>query len=180
MIKKNIGCTLCAIAAASVMAFGVTACGGEKATTTTPLSEGTQQEQPSEPARDDSKEQDSTEDLAVGTTVSLPSGLSVTVDAVETGLSNYDGSTVTGVHVTYVNNGDDGESYNVFDWKGEDVNGAQQSTTYYSEASDELNSGTLAKGGTVSGNLYFEGDIVKALYFGNILEKGATASWSLS
>ena len=35
---------------------------------------------------------------------------------------------MTGVHVTHTNNGDDGASYNVYDWKGEDANGAQQST----------------------------------------------------
>ena len=87
---------------------------------------------------------------------------------------------MTGVHVTYTNNGDDGASYNAYDWKGEDANGAQQSTDYYSEGSDELSSGTLAKGGTVSGNVYFEGDLARVLYFGNLLEKTATASWSLS
>ena len=87
---------------------------------------------------------------------------------------------MTGVHVTYTNNGDDGASYNVYDWKGEDANGAQQSTGYYSEGSDELSSGTLAKGGTVSGNVYFKGDLARVLYFGNLLEKTATASWSLS
>ena len=64
--------------------------------------------------------------------------------------------------------------------KGEDANGAQQSTGYYSEGSDELSSGTLAKGGTVSGNVYFKGDLARVLYFGNLLEKTATASWSLS
>ena len=63
---------------------------------------------------------------------------------------------------------------------GEDANGAQQSTGYYSEGSDELSSGTLAKGGTVSGNVYFKGDLARVLYFGNPLEKTATASWSLS
>ena len=52
--------------------------------------------------------------------------------------------------------------------------------TYYSDGTDELNSGTLAKGGSVSGNIYFDGDIAKALYFGNILEKTASASWALS
>ena len=52
--------------------------------------------------------------------------------------------------------------------------------SYYSEGSDELSSGTLAKGGTVSGNVYFKGDLARVLYFGNPLEKTATASWSLS
>ena len=155
--------------------------GGNKTTTTAP--ESTQQTEQSD-AKDQSateqKTEESTENLVVGTTVNLPDGLSVTVDSVEPGLTNYDGSAMTGVHVTYVNNGDDGASYNVYDWKGEDANGAQQSTGYYSGGSDELSSGTLAKGGTVSGNVYFKGDLARVLYFGNPLEKTATASWSLS
>ena len=89
-------------------------------------------------------------------------GLSVVVDSVQTGLTNYDGSTMTGIHVTYVNNGDEGADYNVYDWKGEDANGAQQNQGYYSEGSEELQSGNLAAGGTVAGNIYFDGDIKKA------------------
>lgn len=155
--------------------------GGNKTTTTAP--ESTQQAEQSdakEQSATERKAEESTENLAIGTTVNLPDGLSVTVDSVEPGLANYDGSAMTGIHVTYTNNGDDGASYNVYDWKGEDANGAQQSTGYYSEGSDELNSGTLAKGGTVSGNVYFKGDLARVLYFGNVLEKTATASWALS
>lgn len=155
--------------------------GGNKTTTTAP--ESTQQTEQSD-AKDQSateqKTEESTENLVIGTTVNLPDGLSVTVDSVEPGLANYDGSAMTGIHVTYTNNGDDGASYNVFDWKGEDANGAQQSSGYYSDGSDELSSGTLAKGGTVSGNVYFKGDLARVLYFGNVLEKTATASWALS
>ena len=47
---------------------------------------------------------------------------------------------MTGIHVTYVNNGDEGADYNVYDWKGEDANGAQQNQGYYSEGSEELQS----------------------------------------
>lgn len=107
-------------------------------------------------------------------------GLSVVVDSVQPGLTNYDGSTMTGIHVTYVNNGDEGADYNIYDWKGEDANGAQQNQGYYSEGSDELQSGTLAAGGSVAGNIYFDGDIKKALYFANMFDKSATASWVLA
>ena len=54
-------------------------------------------------------------DLAVGTTVELENGLAVTVDSVEPGLTNYDGTAVIGVHVTYVNNGDETADYNPYD-----------------------------------------------------------------
>lgn len=179
--KKPIGKIVLIVVVVLVVVGALGSMGGNKTTTTAP--ESTQQTEQSD-AKDQSateqKSEESTENLVVGTTVNLPDGLSVTVDSVEPGLTNFDGSAMTGVHVTYTNNGDDGASYNVYDWKGEDANGAQQSTGYYSEGSDELSSGTLAKGGTVSGNVYFEGDLARVLYFGNPLEKAATASWSLS
>lgn len=179
--KKPIGKIVLIVVVVLVVVGAIGSMGGNKTTTTAP--ESTQQTEQSD-AKDQSateqKTEESTENLVIGTTVNLPDGLSVTVDSVEPGLANYDGSAMTGIHVTYTNNGDDGASYNVYDWKGEDANGAQQSTGYYSEGSDELSSGTLAKGGTVSGNVYFKGDLARVLYFGNLLEKTATASWSLS
>ena len=179
--KKPIGKIVLIVVVVLVVVGAIGSMGGNKTTTTAP--ESTQQTEQSD-AKDQSateqKTEESTENLVIGTTVNLPDRLSVTVDSVEPGLANFDGSAMTGVHVTYTNNGDDGASYNVYDWKGEDANGAQQSTGYYSEGSDELSSGTLAKGGTVSGNVYFKGDLARVLYFGNPLEKTATASWSLS
>lgn len=179
--KKPIGKIVLIVVVVLVVVGALGSMGGNKTTTTAP--ESTQQTEQSD-AKDQSateqKTEESTENLVIGTTVNLPDGLSVTVDSVEPGLANYDGSAMTGIHVTYTNNGDDGASYNVFDWKGEDANGAQQSSGYYSDGSDELSSGTLARGGTVSGNVYFKGDLARVLYFGNVLEKTATASWALS
>lgn len=179
--KRPIGKIVLIVVVVLVVVGAIGSMGGNKTTTTAP--ESTQQAEQSD-AKDQSateqKAEESTENLVIGTTVNLPDGLSVTVDSVEPGLANYDGSAMTGIHVTYTNNGDDGASYNVIDWKGEDANGAQQSSGYYSDGSDELSSGTLAKGGTVSGNVYFKGDLARVLYFDNMLEKTATASWSLS
>ena len=179
--KRPIGKIVLIVVVVLVVVGAIGSMGGNKTTTTAP--ESTQQAEQSgseEQSATEQKAEESTENLVVGTTVNLPDGLSVAVDSVEPGLTNFDGSAMTGVHVTYTNNGDDGASYNVYDWKGEDANGAQQSTGYYSEGSDELSSGTLAKGGTVSGNVYFKGDLARVLYFGNLLEKTATASWTLS
>lgn len=148
-------------------------CGGDKATVTEDAGDGDKKEEAK-------KEEQSTTDLAVGATVTTAAGLSVVVDSVQPGLTNYDGSTMTGIHVTYVNNGDEGADYNIYDWKGEDANGAQQNQGYYSEGSDELQSGTLSAGGSVAGNIYFDGDIKKALYFANMFDKSATASWVLA
>lgn len=148
-------------------------CGSDKATVTEDAGDGDKKEEAK-------KEEQSTTDLAVGATVTTAAGLSVVVDSVQPGLTNYDGSTMTGIHVTYVNNSDEGADYNIYDWKGEDANGAQQNQGYYSESSDELQSGTLAAGGSVAGNIYFDGDIKKALYFANMFDKSATASWVLA
>lgn len=179
--KKPIGKIVLIVVVVLVVVGAIGSMGGNKTTTTAPEpTQQTEQSDANDQSATEQKTEESTENLVVGTTVNLPDGLSVTVDSVEPGLTNFDGSAMTGVHVTYTNNGDDGASYNVYDWKGEDANGAQQSTGYYSEGSDELSSGTLAKGGTVSGNVYFKGDLARVLYFGNPLEKTATASWSLS
>ena len=179
--KKPIGKIVLIVVVVLVVVGAIGSMGGNKTTTTAPEStQQTEQSDTKDQSATEQKTEESTENLVVGTTVNLPDGLSVTVDSVEPGLTNFDGSAMTGVHVTYTNNGDDGASYNVYDWKGEDANGAQQSTGYYSEGSDELSSGTLAKSGTVSGNVYFKGDLARVLYFGNPLEKTATASWSLS
>ena len=179
--KKPIGMIVLIVVVVLVVVGAIGSMGGNKTTTTAPEStQQTEQSDTKDQSATEQKTEESTENLVIGTTVNLPDGLSVAVDSVELGLTNFDGSAMTGVHVTYTNNGDDGASYNVYDWKGEDANGAQQSTGYYSEGSDELSSGTLAKGGTVSGNVYFKGDLARVLYFGNPLEKTATASWSLS
>ena len=166
-----------ALSAFATVALGtaglLAGCGSDKATVTEDAGDGDKKEEAK-------KEEQSTTDLAVGATVTTAAGLSVVVDSVQPGLTNYDGSTMTGIHVTYVNNGDEGADYNIYDWKGEDANGAQQNQGYYSEGSDELQSGSLSAGGSVAGNIYFDGDIKKALYFANMFAKSATASWVLA
>ena len=117
--------------------------------------------------------------LAVGETVTLEDGLSVTVNSVKTGLANYDDSLVTCINVTYANNGSGNESFSSYDWKGEDANGAQRNIAYYSESTDELDTGTLSAGGTVTGNIYFEDGITRVLYYSNMFNTSATAGWTL-
>lgn len=122
------------------------------------------------------EEETNTHDLTVGTTIEVNGGLSVTVDSIETDLVNYDGSSIVGVQVTYVNNSSESQSYNSWDWKGETSTGSQEYTTYYSEG-EEMSSGTLAAGGSKTGFLYFEGDTVKILYFSSFLSDDPAASW---
>ena len=121
------------------------------------------------------------QDLALGTSITLADGLSVSVDSVDTSLTKYDGSPITAVTVTYTNGGSKDASFNVYDWKAQDTQGAQRSQTFYS--GDDvvgLGSGTLAPGGTVTGAVCFDGGITKALYYGSMFSDSATASWSLS
>ncbi len=157
--------------AAGMLSLALVACSG----TTDADNEGSSNE-----VTQEATEEQSSFDLAVGETVESDSGLAVTVNSVDTSLVNYDGSPIVAVNVTYTNNGDETANYNPYDWKGETDQGAQEYTTYYSESSEELNSGSLAAGGTVTGNLYFEGGTVKVLYYGNVLDNEPTASWILS
>ena len=120
-------------------------------------------------------------DLAIGTAVQLDSGLSVSVDSVRTDLVNYDGSQVTGVTVTYTNNGSSDASFNVYDWKSQDTAGVQSYNAYYSgDEGPALSSGTLAPGGTVSGILFFSGAPAKVLYYSSIIAQSPSASWVVS
>jgi uncharacterized membrane protein len=119
-------------------------------------------------------------DLAPGTAVALANGLTVSVDSVQTGLTNYDGSAVTCVNVTYTNNGSSSASFNELDWKGQTANGVQSYTTYYSDEQNGLSAGTLAAGGTVSGTLSFDGDLTSVLYFASIISSEPTATWAVA
>ncbi len=125
-------------------------------------------------------DQSSATDLAVGTTVELANGLRVTVDAVDLSQTNYDGSALTVVLVSYVNGGSDAQSFNIYDWKGQDTDGVQSYPTYVTSSDyDRLSSGTLAEGGTVSGALFFKGTVTQVLYFSSMLTTTPTATWDL-
>lgn len=70
------------------------------------------------------------------------------------------------VNVTIRNLGKDEVSYNPFDFKVQDANGAQESSTFAS-LDDRLNSGTLAPEGKVTGSIPFEvpiGDEAKLIF----------------
>jgi hypothetical protein len=117
------------------------------------------------------------QNLSVGETVSFKDGLSITVNSIEGGLQNYDGSEIVCVNVTYANAGSGNASFNVYDWKAEDADGAQRMTTYYSEAENELNSGNLSSGGRVTGNLYFDAPVAKVHYYDNMFNDSSSAAW---
>lgn len=130
---------------------------------------------------DDTDTAAQSQDLGLGTSITLGNGLSVSVDSVDTSLTKYDGSPITAVTVTYTNGGSQEASFNVYDWKAQDTQGAQRSQTFYSgDDVVSLGSGTLAPGGTVTGAVCFDGGITKALYYASMFTNSATASWNLS
>ncbi len=130
---------------------------------------------------DDTDTATQSQDLALGTSITLGNGLSVSVDSVDTSLTKHDGSPIAAVTVTYTNGSSQEASFNVYDWKAQDTQGAQRSQTFYSgDDVVSLGSGTLAPDGTVTGAVCFEGDITKALYYASMFSNSATASWSLS
>lgn len=129
------------------------------------------------PASDEAT--DNSQTTAAGNSITLKNGLVLTVDGVVTGLQSYDGKPITQVSVTYQNNGNSQASFNPYDWKAEDAQGAQRSQVFYTDGDNELHSGTLAAGGTVSGNLYFEGDVVKVLYENAFIGRGSDVSWDI-
>ncbi|MBR3159192.1 MAG: DUF4190 and DUF4352 domain-containing protein [Atopobiaceae bacterium] len=128
--------------------------------------------------KEDAEEEADYSSMSIGQSVELKSGLNLTVNSVEpfVGKYNSDDPTVC-VNVTYVNNGDSNESFNTFDWKVVDANGVESSQTFVLDGEDELKSGQLQPGGTVSGNVYFEGSPVKVLYYSNMFNSEASIGW---
>lgn len=159
------------------------------AITTSASSENTEQEakdsetaQGEQPAAEQQEENTSEADysnLALGEAVSFKNGMSVSVDAVITGLTNYNNDPITGITVTYTNNGDKNESFNPYDWKAQDANGVIDSMTYIMDGENELSSGQLTPGSSITGNIYFDGEIVKAYYYDNFFQSDSEVAWNL-
>ena len=60
------------------------------------------------------------------------------------------------VSVTIANNSNSTLDYNTFEFKMQDSNGVQQSEAFTALTEGKLNSGSLAKGGTVTGKLAYQ------------------------
>lgn len=123
-----------------------------------------------------------TEELSVGATATLSNGLSVTVESVTGGLANYNGEEFTSVTVTYVNGGSDTATFNGYDWKAQDAQGAQRNSTYAvggdsADSSARLSYGTLAAGGSVTGVLEFDGQVSKLIYSPSAFDSKNDVTW---
>lgn len=118
------------------------------------------------------------EGLAVGKSVEYSNGLTVTVNDVKTGLKNSAGKQLVCVTVTYKNGGSTTLDYNSFDWKVQDPDGTLRTYAIYPSGENELNSGELTPGSTVTGNLYFEAPVSKIIYEANYWNSDSNASWN--
>lgn len=115
--------------------------------------------------------------MNVGESVTLENGMTITVTSVRTGLADYSGSPITEVTVSYSNGGKNNESFNPYDWKVEDANGVLDYQTFMLGAENELTSGQLSPGGSVSGNIYFKGDAKKIYYYNTIMQSSSNICW---
>ena len=129
------------------------------------------------------------QEYKVGDTVDI-SGMKLKVDKVT--IANGDefdtpqkGNDYVVVKITIINDSDDTISYNPFDYsiknsKGQITDGAMSSVN----SNTALNSGQLAKGGSVTGTLVYEapkGDKgLKLLYKGNVLSNDVSAQINLN
>ena len=79
--------------------------------------------------------------------------------------------------VTYVNDGDQQSSFNIFDWSLQDPAGAARTVGIFGD--NDLSSGELAPGGTVTGDVCFEGGADPGqyvlLYEGSLFDRGRGA-----
>ena len=161
---------------------------GSKPVATTPTTaESKQAAETSDSANDTTTSAESDEqaeanysNMPLGQSVEFKDGLQVSVDAVIPGLTNYNDEPITGITVTYVNNGSKNLSFNPYDWKAEDVNGILDSQAFYMDGENELNSGELTPGSTITGNIYFEGELARAYYYDNgLFQSESSISWAL-
>lgn len=83
------------------------------------------------------------------------------------------------VTVTYKNTGSEPVDYNQFDWKQTSDSGNMKDPEIPVLDEEPLGDGSLKAGGTVTGIVPVKPDAASISYFGNIIDKEATATWRL-
>ncbi len=120
--------------------------------------------------------------LAVGQTLKLDDGLTVSVTGVKTGLKGSKDKRVTGVAVKYVNTGTAKASYDTKNWKTQNAKGEVDNATTNSVGSakkDSLGSGEIEPGKTVTGTVYFAGDLASVSFYKDAKDAEPAATWML-
>jgi biotin carboxyl carrier protein len=138
---------------------------------------------PAEPAPEEQAPAEQAVDwshMPLGQTVTLEDGLSITANSVGIITKSYSDEQLACVNVTYVNNGSSNASFSTFDWKSENANGVQTSASYNSSDNEQLESGQLVPGGTITANVYFSADATRILYFSNIFQSESQIGWVIA
>ena len=87
------------------------------------------------------------------------------------------------VNITIMNNADEKYDYNPLDFKLDDNGNQTDMSEFTTSVQDELNSGTLAKGASVTGNLVGQAntsDKLKLIYEGNVFSSKEHISFALN
>jgi hypothetical protein len=117
--------------------------------------------------------------LKIGETATYDT-LKVTVVSAGKGPKDYAGKATYKVTVKYENSGTEAASFNEFDWKLEDADGARSQDTALISAKS-LGSGDIAPGGSKSGSIYFTaGKFTKIIYEPSFLASEENlAAWAI-
>lgn len=116
--------------------------------------------------------------LAIGKAVTLDNGLQVSVDS-KAEKTDQAGDKYLLVTVTYKNTGSEPVDYNQFDWKQTSDSGNMKDPEIPVLDEEPLGDGSLKAGGTLTGIVPVKPDAASISYFGNIIDKEATATWLL-
>lgn len=169
---------LAAIIASIVLCFALSACVVKEKPVGANKQSASQQQQEQQEQQEPSVDYSN---LQVGDTVTLDSGMKVTVNYGETFTPEYLSTVMTRINITYENAGNEKQSFNIFDWKAENVDGVERTITAWGEGDTDLGSGNLKPGGTVTGNVYFDGDDLSKIYYysNGLLQKESEICWTL-
>ena len=118
--------------------------------------------------------------LSLGQSYTTDEGLTVTVTSTETATDLFNHTAVK-VYVSYVNNGTSDAYCSMSDWSCVGDNGTVDRASFYFDDDDNMASGTtLAPGGTVSGHVDFETNVVSQLRYSTGSSSTPNAVWTIS
>lgn len=130
------------------------------------------------PAEGEAPAEEGSTEFAVGDTYTTSDDLAITVDTVTTQTGPL-GDSYLSAAVTYTNNGSEQVSFAPYDWSVQTPAGVVSDVTI-TALDNALSHGELAPGGTVSGNLYFEGTEpgeYRVIWEPSFSFSGDTATW---
>lgn len=135
----------------------------------------------SEDAAVDSQKESTAKELAIGGSITLENGLTVSVNSVEDAVDEF-GDAYKLVTVTYTNGSSETIDFNPFDWKSGNESGVLNEYELAVFPKDDvamLESGSLNADGTVTGAIPFKQDSTSVHYYSDMFTDEATATWKL-